>query len=94
MGTVIFPEAQVKVFLTASAEERADRRYKQLKSKGLSASLSNILKDIQERDERDVNRTISPLKPSEDALVIDCTHMSILDVEQKILTFIYQQGVL
>jgi cytidylate kinase len=94
MGTVIFPEAQVKVFLTASAEERADRRYKQLKSKGLSASLSNILKDIQERDERDLNRTISPLKPSEDALVIDCTHMSILDVEQKILTFIHKQGVL
>ena len=94
MGTVIFPEAPVKVFLTASAQERADRRYKQLKSKGLSASLSDILIDIQKRDERDENRTVAPLKPSEDALVIDCTHMSILDVEQKILTFIHSKGVL
>ncbi len=94
MGTVIFPEAPVKVFLTASAQERADRRYKQLKSKGLSASLSEIITDIQKRDERDENRTVAPLKPSEDALVIDCTHMSILDVEQKILTFIHSKGVL
>ena len=94
MGTVIFPEASVKVFLTASAQERADRRYKQLKSKGLSASLSDILTDIQKRDERDESRTVAPLKPSEDALVIDCTHMSILDVEQKILTFIHSKGVL
>ena len=94
MGTVIFPEAPVKVFLTASAQERADRRYKQLKSKGLSASLSDILTDIQKRDERDENRTVAPLKPAEDALVIDCTHMSILDVEQKILTFIHSKGVL
>jgi len=94
MGTVIFPEAPVKVFLTASAQERADRRYKLLKSKGLSASLSDILTDIQKRDERDESRTVAPLKPSEDALVIDCTHMSILDVEQKILTFIHSKGVL
>ena len=94
MGTVIFPEAQVKVFLTASAQERADRRYKQLKSKGLSASLSGILTDIQKRDERDENRSVAPLKPSDDALVIDCTHMSILDVEQKILTYIHSKGVL
>ena len=94
MGTVIFPEAPVKVFLTASAQERADRRYKQLKSKGLSASLSDILTDIQKRDERDESRTVAPLKPAEDALVIDCTHMSILDVEQKILTFIHSKGIL
>jgi cytidylate kinase len=94
MGTVIFPEAQVKVFLTASAQERADRRYKQLKSKGLSASLSGILTDIQKRDERDENRSVAPLKPSDDALVIDCTHMSILDVEQKILTYIHSKGVI
>ena len=94
MGTVIFTEAPVKVLLTASAQERADRRYKQLKSKGLSASLSDILTDIQKRDERDESRTVAPLKPAEDALVIDCTHMSILDVEQKILTFIHSKGVL
>jgi cytidylate kinase len=65
-----------------------------LKSKGLSASLSDILTDIQKRDERDESRTVAPLKPAEDALVIDCTHMSILDVEQKILTFIHSKGVL
>ena len=94
MGTVIFPEAPLKVFLTASAEERADRRYKQLKSKGLSASLSDILVNIQQRDELDENRAIAPLKPAEDALVIDCTHMSILDVEQKILTLIHSKGIL
>ena len=94
MGTVIFPEAPVKVFLTASAQERAERRYKQLKSKGLSASLSDILADIQQRDERDQNRVIAPLKAAEDALIIDCTHMSILDVEQKILTFIHSKDVL
>ena len=94
MGTVIFPDAPVKVFLTASAKERADRRYKQLKSKGLSASLWDILMNIQQRDELDENRAIAPLKPAEDALVIDCTHMSILDVEQKILTFIHSKGIL
>jgi len=94
MGTVIFPDAPVKVFLTASAQERADRRYKQLKSKGLSASLSDILMNIQQRDELDENRAIAPLKPAEDALVIDCTHMSILDVEQKILTLIHSKGIL
>jgi len=94
MGTVIFKEAQVKVFLTASAQERADRRYKQLKNKGLNASLSDILMDIQQRDERDENRSIAPLKPADDALVIDCTQMTITDVEQKILTFIHSKGIL
>ncbi|MDO7555041.1 MAG: (d)CMP kinase, partial [Oceanospirillaceae bacterium] len=72
----------------------ADRRYKQLKSKGLSASLSDILMNIQQRDELDENRAVAPLKPAEDALVIDCTHMSILDVEQKILTLIHSKGIL
>jgi cytidylate kinase len=91
---VIFKEAQVKVFLTASAQERADRRYKQLKNKGLNASLSDILMDIQQRDERDENRSIAPLKPADDALVIDCTQMTITDVEQKILTFIHSKGIL
>lgn len=94
MGTVIFVDAPVKVFLTASAQIRADRRYKQLKSKGLDASLSDILMDIQQRDERDESRTTAPLKPAEDALVIDCTHMSITDVEQKIIAFIHGKGIL
>ncbi len=93
MGTVIFPQAQVKVFLTASAEERADRRYKQLKSKGLDASLPDILADIQQRDERDMKRAVAPLKPAADALEIDCTHMTIEEVEQQVMALITKRGL-
>lgn len=93
MGTVIFPQASIKVFLTASAEERADRRYKQLKSKGLDASLADILVDIQQRDERDQNRSVAPLKPAADAVLIDCTHMSIAEVEQEVMTLIRNRGL-
>ncbi|HCH25212.1 MAG TPA: (d)CMP kinase [Oceanospirillaceae bacterium] len=93
MGTVIFPQASIKVFLTASAEERADRRYKQLKSKGLDASLADILVDIQQRDERDQNRSVAPLKPAADAVLIDCTHMSIAEVEQEVMTLIKHRGL-
>ena len=93
MGTVIFPQASIKVFLTASAEERADRRYKQLKSKGLDASLADILVDIQQRDERDQNRSVAPLKPAADAVLIDCTHMSIAAVEQEVMTLIKHRGL-
>ena len=77
MGTAIFPDAELKIFLDASAEERANRRYKQLKNKGLSVSLPGLLAQIQERDARDRGRTIAPLKPAEDALVIDSTSMTI-----------------
>ena len=77
MGTYIFPDADFKVFLDASAEERAQRRYKQLKNKGLSVSLRGLLEQIEERDARDRERTIAPLKPAEDALIIDSTSMSI-----------------
>jgi len=93
MGTVIFPQASIKVFLTASAEERADRRYKQLKSKGLGASLADILVDIQQRDDRDQNRSVAPLKPAADAVLIDCTHMSIAEVEQEVMTLIKHRGL-
>ena len=93
MGTVIFPQAQVKVFLTASAEERADRRYKQLKSKGLDASLPDILADIQQRDDRDMNRAVAPMKPATDALEIDCTHMTIDEVEQQVMALITKRGL-
>jgi CMP/dCMP kinase len=93
MGTVIFPQASIKVFLTASAEERADRRYKQLKSKGLDASLADILVDIQQRDERDQNRSVAPLKPAADAVLIDCTQMSIAEVEQEVMTLIKHRGL-
>jgi len=93
MGTVIFPQASIKVFLTASAEERADRRYKQLKSKGLDANLADILVDIQQRDDRDQNRSVAPLKPAADAVLIDCTHMSIVEVEREVMTLIKHRGL-
>lgn len=86
MGTVVFPEAPVKIFLDASAEERAKRRYKQLIEKGLSANLADLVSEIQERDDRDRNRSISPLRPAEDATVIDSSSMSIDEVKNQVLT--------
>jgi cytidylate kinase len=80
MGTVIFPDAQLKIFLTASVEARAQRRYKQLKEKGESVNLSRLFRDIEKRDERDSSRAISPLVPAEDAHVIDSTELSINEV--------------
>ena len=85
MGTVVFPNAQLKVFLTASAEIRAERRFKQLKTKGMDGSLSAILADIKARDYRDTHRSVSPLVPADDAVVLDTTLMSVDDVEAKIL---------
>jgi len=85
MGTVVFPDAQLKIFLTASAEIRAERRYKQLKGKGISANLSAILADIQARDYRDINRAVSPLVPAEDAIIVDTSSMSVDEVETNIL---------
>lgn len=84
MGTVVFPDANAKIFLTASAQERAERRYKQLREKGLDVSISALLADIQARDERDTNRSIAPLKAAEDALMIDSTQLSIDEVLQKV----------
>lgn len=88
MGTEVFPQAQVKVFLTASAEERANRRFNQLKERGESASLPRLLEDIQARDERDMNRQVSPLKPAADAVVIDSSRMGIDDVQDAILALV------
>lgn len=88
MGTVVFPSAAVKIFLTASAEERAQRRYDQLKGKGFDVSISRLLTDIQARDERDVNRTVAPLMSAKDALVIDSTNLDVTQVYDKIKEFI------
>lgn len=88
MGTVIFPDAPFKVFLTAGAEERAHRRYKQLKAKGLDVTLATLLEEIQARDARDASRAVAPLKPAEDAVVIDTTRMSIDDVVGKVLALV------
>lgn len=85
MGTVIFPDALCKFFLTASPEERAQRRYKQLINKGLSVNLRALLQDIQARDERDSNRAVSPLVPAEDAHVIDTSDLSIDEVFTQVL---------
>ncbi|HST27778.1 MAG TPA: (d)CMP kinase [Rudaea sp.] len=85
MGTVIFPDAQCKVFLTASAEERAKRRYKQLKEKGLGVTLAALLREIQARDVRDAGRAVAPLKPAADAVVIDSTGMPVERVVAAVL---------
>jgi cytidylate kinase len=77
MGTSVFPDARVKIFLTASAEVRAERRYKQLKDKGLDVSLSDLLTEIAQRDERDRTRSASPLRPADDAVVIDTSNLDI-----------------
>ena len=86
MGTVVFPDSPLKVFLTASAEERARRRYKQLKDKGDSVNLATLLKEIQERDRRDSEREHSPLKPADDAVLIDSSSLGIEQVFERVLT--------
>ncbi len=84
MGTAIFPDASIKIFLTASAAERAQRRYKQLKQKGFDVSLAALVGEITERDARDSQRQASPLKPATDAIVIDTSAMNITEVLAKI----------
>jgi cytidylate kinase len=85
MGTVIFPDARLKIFLTASAEARAKRRHKQLKEKGESVNLSRLFREIKKRDDRDRSRAVSPLMAAPDAHLIDSTELSIDEVLQKIL---------
>lgn len=88
MGTVIFPDAPFKVFLTASAAERAERRYKQLKSKGLDVTLRSLLHEIELRDARDASRTVAPLRPAADAVVIDTTGQPIPRVVDRVLAVV------
>jgi CMP/dCMP kinase len=88
MGTVIFPDAPFKVFLTASAAERAKRRYKQLKEKGLSVTLATLRSEIEARDARDASRSVAPLKPADDAVLVDTTGMGIEDVVAKVLAVV------
>ena len=88
MGTVIFPDAALKIYLTASAEERAKRRYKQLKEKGESVNLSRLLREIKARDLRDQTRSVAPLRPAEDAVIIDSSELSIQEVFDKVLALI------
>ncbi|WP_162790238.1 (d)CMP kinase [Haemophilus haemolyticus] len=91
MGTVVFPNAQVKLFLDASAEERAKRRYKQLQNKGINGNFEQILAEIKERDFRDRNREVAPLKPADDALLLDSTTLSIGEVIDQALAYIQEK---
>lgn len=91
MGTTVFPNAPLKVFMTASAEERAERRYKQLKAKGISANIAALVADLKARDEQDANRAVSPLKPADDAILLDTTEMSIQQVTEKLLELARQR---
>ncbi|GGO82655.1 cytidylate kinase [Marinobacterium nitratireducens] len=93
MGTVVFPGAELKIYLDASAEERARRRYNQLINKGVGASLEAILVDIQARDDRDMKRPVAPLKPASDAVILDSTSMSIDEVLNVVLDQARHKGL-
>ena len=93
MGTVVFPSAPVKIFLDASAEERAKRRQLQLQQKGINVNFDNLLQEIQERDFRDRNRPVAPLKPADDAILIDSTSMSIDAVFNQVLQLVNQRFI-
>ncbi len=88
MGTVVFPDAPYKVFLTASAKVRAERRYKQLKEKGIDSNLSDLVAEISERDERDTQREVAPLRPADDAVILDSTQLGIEAVLEKVSALI------
>ncbi len=90
MSGWVFPDAKYKFFLTASAEERAKRRWQQLQEQGINVSLHDILQDLRERDARDAQRKVSPLKPAKDAIIIDTTDISVEEVLQQILTVVNQ----
>ncbi|WAD27486.1 (d)CMP kinase [Pseudomonadaceae bacterium T75] len=93
MGTVVFPDATLKIFLTASAEERARRRYLQLKAKGDDVNLASLLDEIRARDERDTQRTVAPLKPADDAIQLDSTALSIEQVLGQILSEVAERDL-
>ncbi len=93
MGTVVFPDAELKIFLTASAEERARRRHKQLKEQGFEASMDALFRDILARDERDARRAVSPLRPAADAVVIDASDLSIDEVMARVRALVRERGL-
>ena len=86
MGTVVFPDADLKIFLNASVQERAQRRYNQLIGKGIDATLPDLLRDLKERDRRDTERPVSPLRPGKGAVIIDSTDLTIQEVVDQVLT--------
>ncbi len=93
MGTVIFPDATLKLFLTASPDVRAERRHKQLSDKGMGVNLASLLEDIRRRDQRDQQRAIAPLQPAPDATILDTTSLGIAEVESRVRQLLQQQGL-
>jgi cytidylate kinase len=93
MGTVVFPDADLKIFLQASAEERAARRYKQLKAKGNNVNLNDLIEELRLRDKRDQERAIAPLKPAEDAFCIDTDFLTVDEVVEKVMTEIKRKNL-
>lgn len=93
MGTEVFPDAQLKIYLTASIEERAQRRYKELLEKGENVSLRALEEQVRSRDERDMSREASPLKPAEDAIELDSSALSIQEVMDTVLNLVYIKGL-
>jgi cytidylate kinase len=93
MGTVVFPAANLKIYLTASAEERARRRYNQLKDKGSGASLAALSLEIAERDRRDSTRAVAPLKAAADAVLLDSTHLTIAEVVERVMAEVRARGL-
>lgn len=93
MGTVVFPDATLKIFLTASAEERARRRYNQLIEKGMSVNLTRLSRDITARDKRDAERAVAPLKPAPDAILLDTTSTDIHVVEEQVRQLVRERGL-
>jgi len=92
MGTVVFPDAKVKIYLTASVEERAQRRYNQLIAKGIGAILPDLLRELKERDDRDSKRSASPLIPAADAHILDTTNLNIDEVVSKVLSLVAESA--
>ena len=93
MGTVVFPDATLKIFLTASAEERANRRYKQLKNKGMDVNFAALLESIQARDVRDMTRSVAPLVPAEDSVLIDSSDLSLSEVVQSVRSLMIERFI-
>ncbi|MCO7187714.1 MULTISPECIES: (d)CMP kinase [unclassified Pseudoalteromonas] len=90
MGTIVFPKAELKIYLTASAQERAKRRYLELKDKGLDVTLDGLLSEIEARDDRDMNRKVAPLVPADDAIVVDTTELDAEQVFAKVTTLVQE----
>ena len=93
MGTIVFPDATLKIFLTASAEQRANRRYKQLKNKGMDVNFAALLESIQARDVRDMTRSVAPLVPAEDSVVIDSSELSLSEVVQRVRSLMIERFI-